>query len=291
MNTVMRTLGGALGGQVAATLLAGSLGVGGLPSDEGYALAFGMCAGAVVIGGVASLLIPGRRKIGLPAVAVEPASDFTGRPAPLVITISAPYGAGGSLVGPRLADRLGVHFLDRAIPRAVSARLDVPVDDAVLREELPQGTLSRLISRFDPAVQMFAGASAPPEGLALDDEEFRTATEQVLHDFAATGGVMLGRGAAIVLRDVPHVLKVRLEGPRERRILQAMRRDGIDRAVAEKEMRAADVSRDAYVRHWYHVDPNDPGLYDLCIDSTSIELDACVELIALASGSAKTANR
>lgn len=61
MNTVMRTLGGALGGQVAATLLAGNLGLGGLPSDRGYALAFAMCTGAVILGAAASLLIPGRR--------------------------------------------------------------------------------------------------------------------------------------------------------------------------------------------------------------------------------------
>jgi Cytidylate kinase-like family len=30
-----------------------------------------------------------------------------------LVTISAAYGTGGSLVGPRLADRLGVPFLDR----------------------------------------------------------------------------------------------------------------------------------------------------------------------------------
>jgi cytidylate kinase len=50
-------------------------------------------------------------------------------------------------------------------------------------------------------------------------------------------------------------------------------------------MRNADLSREAYVRHWYHADPRDPSLYHLVIDSTSLTLDACVELIALASAS------
>lgn len=61
MNTVMRTLGGALGGQIAGTLLASHLGRGGVPARTGYTLAFGMCVCAIVIGAVATLLIPGRR--------------------------------------------------------------------------------------------------------------------------------------------------------------------------------------------------------------------------------------
>ncbi|MCW3014585.1 MAG: transporter [Solirubrobacterales bacterium] len=59
MNTVMRTLGGALGGQVAATFLANSL-VAGHPTNHAFTLAFALCAGALVIGIVAGLAIPGR---------------------------------------------------------------------------------------------------------------------------------------------------------------------------------------------------------------------------------------
>ncbi len=33
-----------------------------------------------------------------------------------VVALSAAYGAGGSQIGPALADRLGVPFVDRAIP-------------------------------------------------------------------------------------------------------------------------------------------------------------------------------
>jgi cytidylate kinase len=205
------------------------------------------------------------------------------RATPQVVTISAPYGAGGSLVGPRLAERLGIPFLDRAIPAAVSTRLAVPLDNALAREEQPQGTLSRLISRFGPGVEMFAGATVAPEVLALDDDRFRAATEQVLHEFAATGGVILGRAGAVVLCNVPQALHVRLDGSRERRTMIAMRRRGIDRATAEHELRAADLSREAYVRHWYDVEPRDPSLYHLVIDSTAIDLEGCVELMALAS--------
>jgi MFS family permease len=43
MNAVTRTLGGAFGGQVAATLLSSNLGAGGLPTSSGFGLSFLMC--------------------------------------------------------------------------------------------------------------------------------------------------------------------------------------------------------------------------------------------------------
>src|ERR1700722_20451279 len=175
-----------------------------------------------------------------------------------------------------------VPFVDRAIPTAVSARLAVPLDEALAHEAQSEGAVSRRVASFAPLVQMLAGAPLFPE-VFEDDESFLAATEEVLREYAATGSVILGRGAAVVLRDDPHVLHVRLDGPLERRILQGMRLGGIDRAAAEEQLRSADLSRESYVRHWYNVDARDPGLYHLVLDSTAIELDACIELIALAS--------
>ena len=42
-----------------------------------------------------------------------------------VVTLAALYGAGGTVVGPRVAERLGVPFLDRGILTAVAKRLGV----------------------------------------------------------------------------------------------------------------------------------------------------------------------
>lgn len=196
------------------------------------------------------------------------------------VTISASYGAGGSQVGPALARRLGVPFVDRAVPAAVAARLDVPLEEALAHEEVARRSVSQLIGQFGPLVQMFAGAPLFPEMLGPDDQTFVAETERVLRGKAADGAVILGRGAAVVLRDAPGVLHVRLDGPPERRIVQAMAIEGLDRVEAEHRLRTADLSREAYVRHWYHVDPRDPGLYHLVIDSTQIPLDACVDVIA-----------
>jgi MFS family permease len=60
MNTVTRTIGGAFGGQVAASVLASSV-TGGHPTESGYVLAFVICAAALCCALIAGLRIPARR--------------------------------------------------------------------------------------------------------------------------------------------------------------------------------------------------------------------------------------
>ena len=199
-----------------------------------------------------------------------------------VVTLSASYGAGGSQVGPRLADRLGVAFLDRVIPTTVAERLAVPLDDALAHDDAVRSVLERLLMRFAPAAQAFSGAATPPE--LVDQRSFLRATEAVIREHTAAGsGVVLRRAAAIVLRDAPGALHVRLDGPAERRLAQAMELEGADRDTAARHMRETDRAREAYVNQFYGADARDAALYHLVIDSTALALDACVELIALAA--------
>ena len=200
------------------------------------------------------------------------------------MTISAAYGAGGSMVGPRLAERLGVPFVDRAIPVAVAERLDIHPDEALAHEDVAPATFGRWLAQFAPAVQLFAGAVVAGTTVNSDDEQFRAATEAVLRQHADgdQGAVILGRAAAIVLRDRPHALHVRLDGPEQARVRQVMRMRSIDQATAEEEMRVTDTAREAYVRHWYRVDPRDPAFYHLVLNTTALDLDGCVDLLARA---------
>src|SRR5829696_2584912 len=184
-----------------------------------------------------------------------------------LITLSAPYGAGGSQVGPAVAERLGVPFVDRAIPTAVAERLAVPLREAIDRDESIGGWLTRALMTFGQVGPVLAGATPVPEQ-ALTDDAFRQATEQVLRERAAgAGAVILGRAGAIVLAGEPGALHVRLIGPQQARIEQ------VDRATAERHLLESDRARHDYVRHFYRADAADPAHYHLVIDSTAIDLD------------------
>lgn len=198
-----------------------------------------------------------------------------------LVALSATYGAGGNAIGPALAERLGVPFLDRAIPVAVAERLDVPLDDATAHDDREAGgRLERMLRGF---IAGDATLSPMPPPASFTSEDFRRATEEVLLRQAATGeGVILGRASVVVLADDPRVLRVRLDGPRERRVRQAMELGGIDRETAEAALQRLDRTHLDYANELYGVDMRDPSLYHLAIDSTAIPREACVELIALA---------
>jgi hypothetical protein len=200
-----------------------------------------------------------------------------------LVALSASYGAGGSVIGPAVAERLDVPFIDRAIPLAVADRLNVPYDDAAAHDEqVSTGWLQRVLSGFVGG-DTSAPAPLPPE--MFSSQDFRRATEEVLLQQAATGqGVILGRGAVVVLRDDPRALRVRLDGPAAGRVSQAVRLDpSLARDGAERALRQFDRTHAAYLQQLYGVDIRDSTLYHLVLDSTCIELDACVEIIVRAA--------
>jgi cytidylate kinase len=202
-------------------------------------------------------------------------------PARPVVTLAAFYGAGGTVVGPRVAERLGVAFLDRGILTAVAQRLRVPEEAVAESEEPPpQGGVGRLFGSLARAGISDAAVVDNPE---LDDRRYRAETEEFIAAAAESGGVILGRGGQVILRGRPGVLHVLLGGPREARIGQGMEIEGVDRKTAEQHQRANDRARTEYVRHAYGVDPLDPDLYHLVLDSPALGLDACVDLVVAAS--------
>jgi cytidylate kinase len=197
-----------------------------------------------------------------------------------LVTLSSSYAAGGSQLGPRLAERLRVPFLDRAITSEVAERLAVEEAEADAHQDQVGGLLSRVVRRLAP---MGAAFGAPLEG-ALEEDAYVQATEATVRAHAEAGAaIILGRSGALILKDDPHALHVRLDGPKERRIAQAVTLLGVDRATAERQLAETDRAREAYAQHFYRADVRDPALYHLVIDTTAIGLDAALEIIVTAA--------
>lgn len=207
------------------------------------------------------------------------------------VTISAGYGAGGSVVAPRLAERLGLPLLDRAISSQVAAQLHVTVEEAEC------GTVKRsLVERFFGVLAPMAGGvvgigtdAVPDAPLAMDDAaEFRERAEAIMRrTLDDTGAVILGRAGAAALHDRADVLRVRLFGAKDARIAQAARLQHVDEETATQRLPEVDQARAQYVRRLYGRDIDDPLLYHLHVQTTALPLDACVDLIANAYAAVK----
>ncbi|GAA4955855.1 hypothetical protein GCM10023224_46880 [Streptomonospora halophila] len=226
-----------------------------------------------------------------------------------VVTVSAAFGAGGSVIGPALAARLGVAFVDRAIPAAVAGEIGCTLQDVLEHDDRAPTGLQRLLAGAArlPAVtpgsvDMTYVRAAEGSGHLLFDQEFVERTEDVIREVARTGGVILGRAGACVLADHPGALHVRLDGPPEARLMQAaeLREQGPGTGSAadgesggtggsgaegrwnpptKRDLRDNDRARSAYVRRFYRVDPASAALYHAVLDTTSVPLETCTDVI------------
>jgi cytidylate kinase len=212
-----------------------------------------------------------------------------------LVTVSASYGAGGSVVGPALAAGLGVPFLSRATTSSGGTVGTVPCAERLVPDEADMTPAHRLLAAFTQA--MPAGPTQSPPSAHHQEASLRQQCEEGIRRLADDGaGVILGRGAAVVLGK-DRGFHVRLDGPPDRRAAQGAEIEAIDLDEARRHLDAADRARTAYVRRLYRADPADPRHYHLVIDSTALPLDTVTDLILRslsvfrASTSAATAGR
>ena len=200
-----------------------------------------------------------------------------------LVTVSASYGAGGSVVAPALADRLGVPFVQRATTSTGGMGAPGPCFERLTPDEADLTPAHRLLAALTQA--MPAGPTQSPPPSRHQDQSLRSVCEEDIRRLADAGaGVILGRGAAVVLGK-DRGFHVRLDGPPGPRAVQGAAIEGISEDQSRRHRDAADRSRTAYVRRLYRADPADPRYYHLVIDSTALPLDTVVEVILQALSS------
>ena len=202
------------------------------------------------------------------------------------VTISAAYGAGGSVVAARVAQLLDVPLLDRAISSAVAEQLRVSVEEArdgAVRRSLPDRFLG-VLAPLAVGVLAASSSAAPRDLTASGDEAawFREQAEAVMRAALTSGAVILGRAAAAAFQGEPDVLRVRLFGSPEARAAQAARIENVDEPTARRRLPQVDRARAQYVRRLYRADIDDPDLFHLHINSTVMPLEVCAGLIVTA---------
>lgn len=201
-------------------------------------------------------------------------------PAARVVTVSATYGSGGTVIAPLLADRLGLPFADRLLPTQAAG--EQPSAEGLTdaeRAEQPRGAFLR-------AMTMLSAGWNIPAPVDPDDlpDLVRDHVEKSLQELlAGGGGVVLGRAAAVALGRRPDAFHVRLDGPEDRRAERGAAWEGVDVETARVRLRDTDAVRSRYVRRLYRLDPADASLYHLVLDATALSADACVEVIAAAA--------
>ncbi|HRE03287.1 MAG TPA: cytidylate kinase-like family protein [Ilumatobacteraceae bacterium] len=199
-----------------------------------------------------------------------------------IVTVSAAYGAGGSVVAPQLAERLGLPFFNRLIPDdrhnsgdAIRERLT-----AEERDQAPPGRIVASLSALSSTLGL------PVTGIDDMDPriDLRRRVETSVTRIATDGGgVILGRAGAVVLAGTRNAFHVRLYGPAEACKVQGAEIEAISLAEAAQHQADSDRAWTRFVNRLFDRNPQDASLYHLLIDSTAIPLTTTIELVSQAA--------
>jgi len=88
-----------------------------------------------------------------------------------------------------------------------------------------------------------------------------------------------GLAGHFFIRDLPHVLKVRIIADLEDRIRLEMERNRVSREVAGKAIAQDDTQRRKWSRYMFGIDTADPSLYDLVIHIQDISISDAASII------------
>jgi cytidylate kinase len=176
-----------------------------------------------------------------------------------IVALSTCLGSLGDEIGREAARSLGYDFADREIIGRAADRFGV--DAAELRhvaEEKPT-----LWERF------------------VDTKEHVVAhIEATIMEMAARDNVVLaGLGAVMVLRSVPHALRVRVTAPERERARRIEHQQGLTAQAALDAAQSSDRERAARLRFIHHVDWADAELYDLVLNTQRLSVPAGARIV------------
>ena len=122
-------------------------------------------------------------------------------------------------------------------------------------------------------------------------DEYHAALVNVVTKLAAAGDVVfLGRGAHLILGDKT-TLRIRVVASRAVRLQRIMERTGLSRAEARALRDETDHNREEFLRSVFKVDPDEPGNFDLILNSDRMKPECMLEVVSLALIGARTGGR
>ncbi len=193
-----------------------------------------------------------------------------------VITISRQYGSGGRTIGQMLSEKLNVHYYDKELMKLAAE--DSGINEALFNKADEKIKKTHL---FQIARKEYNGELIPPES---DDftstENLFNYQAKIIKDLAETEScIIIGRCADFVLKDYENVIRVFVHAPHDFLMEQAAKKINLHGRELEKFIAKTDKHRAEYYKYHTGREWTDARNYDLCLDSSKLGFDRCVDEI------------
>ena len=199
------------------------------------------------------------------------------------INIGRQFGAGGMEIGKRLSQMFGIPFYDKELIYLASTESGISreffenVDEKPV-QQIRGGFLGMLSSTFSDYY---------PSSTVLDKYAlFKIQSDVIRRVAKETSAVFIGRCADYILREEPRCLNVFICANTKDRIARLRKSKRLNRCedMSDREimelLEKGDKRRSTYYNSYTHKVWGASGPYHLCLDSSWLGVDKCVEIIA-----------
>ena len=190
-----------------------------------------------------------------------------------IITISRKFGSGGRTIGHLVAEKLGIPFYDKELVDQIALESGFAPNYVKEHSEHAPGR-SLLYYAFAPQ-----GVPGVMNGLSTADFLWNIQCGVILQLAEKGPCVIVGRNADYILKDREDVLHTFIHADKEFRADRIVRLYGESEKSPEARLNEKDKRRKINYQHYTGRNWGVASNYDICLDSGTIGVDMCADII------------
>ncbi len=179
-----------------------------------------------------------------------------------IITISRPYGSGGTLFAQELAKRINYSYIDKNYCAIVGDEVKHCLEYFGQEEEKAPLLVDRISELMNMRSFYKVNLFATIYSLALKNNV-----------------IFVGRGANIILQGIPNVLTLQIVGNLEDRVKAIAELKGISYEEALNLIEKMDNEKKKFIQYYFDKNIFDPTLYHFVINLSFVPINNAVEMV------------
>ena len=201
-----------------------------------------------------------------------------------IISIGRQLGSGGREIAKLLAERLDIPVYDKKL-------LEVAAKETGLDATVFENADEKESNPFMRGVFALKGViNSYPLGLGscIDGDRLFELQSEVMRKLAEKEScIIIGRCAEYILRDHPCIHSIFITADMPDRVRRIMQHDGVSESKAAEIAEKGDKKRRAYHDYYANSGWGVAESYDLCLNSSRIGIEGCVDVILRYIGNRK----
>ena len=223
-----------------------------------------------------------------------------------VIALGGLTAGGGRIIGPKIAKKLKIDYVDKDILKQAALQSGIDIELFTKKEESPTTFGQTFVEKISNILEKsaFSGAVGDPhfgpgaaaflthefedltseentEKYHLNDQDYSKGINETVLQLAELGSIVIvGRGANIILKDDPRVLRIGLIANEVDRVNRIANHENVSYEEAEQLMNNRDAARIQFFQKFFNIeDPDNRFNYHAILNTSEMNFDLATDII------------